>query len=423
MVTFGVLNPQVMSLLALRLVPGISNSVLSLFFLLPFLRVLTALMGPVADKWGKKILLVPAYVFLPLVVLIMALMPGMSGRIQARHIVWSLWGLLVVYSALQSCGLAGWFPLINDNVPPQTRGRFFGTLRTCWQTALFVISLLVGRFLGPMPDLWKFQVLLVISALGIVVRMAFFAVIPEAPLHADHKQVSLLKGLTAPMRDRSYLKFLLFSTLVSFSAGFQGPFRIRIMRDELGAGDGQVVFLTAFTFLGAVLSLYVVGRIVDRFGSRFVFAFLLPPFALLNIVWIFIDTSWPYWTWTLGLLHLAFGITFFGTGVAMTSMMMSAASPTNRGAYLNMGLMVECVAVAVAPLFSSALADALANGSVNPLGLTPTRFIFLLRVFLAALPLLVLPRLSRKHGGRVHTAVAEFPTVARAALRNFARWR
>jgi len=273
------------------------------------------------------------------------------------------------------------------------------------------------------PELWKFQVLLAVAALGVVVRMTFFSLIPEAPLHVDHKKVRFLKQLTTPLRDRSFLKFLLFSALVYFAAGFQGPFRIRLMRDELGAGDGQVVFLTAFTFLGAILSLYVVGRIVDRLGSRFVFAFLLPPFALLNIVWLFVDGSWPYWTWLLGLLHLAFGVTFFGSGVAMTSMLMSAAGPTNRGAYLNMGLMVECVAVAVAPLCSSALADVLANGSVQPLGLTPTRFIFLLRVPLSAAPLLVLPWLSREHGGRVHAGVSDFPVVARAALRNFARWR
>jgi len=157
MVTFGGLNPQVMSLLALRLDPDISNSVLSLFFLLPFLRIISAVVGPLADRWGKKIILVPAYALLPLVVLPMAVMPGMLGKIRADRIVWTLWALLVVYSALQSCGLAGWFPLINDNVPPRTRGRFFGTLRTCWQTALFVISLLVARFLGPTPELsWSF---------------------------------------------------------------------------------------------------------------------------------------------------------------------------------------------------------------------------------------------------------------------------
>ncbi|NLE67533.1 MAG: hypothetical protein GX608_08945 [Lentisphaerae bacterium] len=45
-------------------------------------------------------------------------------------------------------GFAGWFPLINDNVPGETRGRFFGRLRTTWQSALIISTALLGWFFG-----------------------------------------------------------------------------------------------------------------------------------------------------------------------------------------------------------------------------------------------------------------------------------
>jgi hypothetical protein len=56
-------------------------------------------------------------------------------------------------------GFAGWFPLIGDNVPEVARGRFFGRLRTAWQTVLVICTAATGWFLGEHPAVWQFQVL------------------------------------------------------------------------------------------------------------------------------------------------------------------------------------------------------------------------------------------------------------------------
>lgn len=263
MLTLSGMNPELLSLLALRLDPGTGNALLACFFLLPFMRVLTALGGPLADRLGKKIILVPTWTPLPFVIFLMAWLTGAGALVDPDVIVLGLLGLLLLVSALQSWGLAGWFPLINDNVPANIRGRFFGMLRTCWQLALFVLSLLVGRFLGDAPQAWKFQVLVVVAGVAVGARTLMFTAIPEAPVRKDADGHSTLRRLA-------------------------------------GAVDHEML-------------------------SRF--------------------------------------------------------------------------------------------------GLTPNRFVFAVRTGLSVIPLLMLPFLSRRHGGHVQVAMTEFPGVALARLRSFCRWR
>ena len=79
-------------------------------------------------------------------------------------------------SMTTALGLTGWFPILQDNVPKQVTGRFFGRLRTVWQIANFLFILFVAFFFGSNTDLWKFEVVFIVAFFFLLLRAA--AVLP-----------------------------------------------------------------------------------------------------------------------------------------------------------------------------------------------------------------------------------------------------
>lgn len=423
MFSFGVINPNVLSLLALRLDPALDNATLSLlFFVIPFASVATVLMGPVVDRYGKKAVFLPlasAAVVMPAA---MFFVIGMSSALAPRQIVWILMSLVAAFSVARFAATAGWFPLISDNVPPEIRGRYFGMLRTCWQVALFLISMGVAWFLGREPSMWRFQVLMLVALGGQLSRTVVATSVPEGPLETARSRIGFFRSLWRPLRNRGYRNFLIFIALMSFSLGFQGPFGLRLMRDELAAGDGTIVRLVAFVSLGAVASLYLVGRLVDRFGSRFVFAMLVPPMALLNLIWIFVSPASTHWKIWLALGYFGYGACQFGMSVAVTNMMFSSASRRHRAAYMGLFQMVANVAMGVAPFAATLLARWWTSRAVSE-SFSANRVVFAARLILALLPLAVLTVMSRRHGGRVRRSAGELRASVGALWPGFLRWR
>ena len=122
---FGTLSERVMSLLALRLDQTLGNVTLSMFFVvIPGTAVLTALMGPVVDRKGKKRVIIPFYLIASVFLLPILILPLLTQWFTGRQAVWVLVIVLSAYSVSRAMGQAGWFPLINDNVPSELRGRF-----------------------------------------------------------------------------------------------------------------------------------------------------------------------------------------------------------------------------------------------------------------------------------------------------------
>ncbi|MBN1257996.1 MAG: MFS transporter, partial [Planctomycetes bacterium] len=326
MVITTVFKPQILSLLALKLDPEAANSTLSIFFFMPFMSIFTVLMGPLVDRVGKKKVMVPFYIASAFFPPLMVLACSLTGWFTTQEIIWILIILVMLRQLMQVLGLASWFPLMSDNLPSEIRGRFLGIMRTCWHLEVFVIGIGIKWFFGDNPEIWQFQTLFAVSFIFSIIRVFILLSISEAPLAGQTEKKALLAGILIPLRNRPFRNFLIFAGLFNFANMFQGVFALRLMKDELGTGDGTIVFLSSFVSLGAVSSLYLFGKLVDRFGSKFVYALLLPPMLCLNLVWILIAPTSSWWQWILAGYYFFFGACLFGCGVAQTTMIFASAS-------------------------------------------------------------------------------------------------
>jgi len=275
----------------------------------------------------------------------------------------------------------------------------------------------VGLFLGREPGLARFQIVFA-AAFAANVAMTFGIMrIPEAPIVERADRPAFWEMLTVPFRDPPFVAFIVFGVLYNLAIAMAGPFAVRCMKGTLGAGDNYVVWMDTLASIGAAATLPLWGWFVDRFGSRPIFALLLPPLALLNLLWLVVSPGQPHWRYVIGAYSVLHGVLLFGIGVGITDMMLGGARQGHRSAYINISFVANTMAAGVAPFLGAALARALGHCEWHRgmVWLDANRWVFLARSVLLLAPLLAVDRLSRRHGGHVGETLQQLS----AGLLNF----
>ena len=104
---------------------------------------------------------------------------GQFGWVSSTGILYLLLAAALLRSITDSIGWAGWFPMLQDNVPSRITGKFFGTFRMYWQTGVLIVSLLIAWFLGKDPAWWKFCVVFGVGEACFVVKIFFLKQSPD----------------------------------------------------------------------------------------------------------------------------------------------------------------------------------------------------------------------------------------------------
>lgn len=404
MVFWAGLNDRVISLFILRLNPAATDATLAFFFAIaPMTAILMAAVSPLVELRGKKRLLIPFYLASALALLLLPCVPFLAAARGPSAAVTAAGVILIVHGLLRSTGMAGWFPLIDDNVPAESRGRFFGRLRTSWQLMLVACSLGVGAVLGSLPTLGRFQLVFVTAIAASLLMTVAVMAIPEQPIMRREDRVSLWRMLGVPFRDRPFVMFVTFGVLYNLALALPGPGAVRCMKHTLGAGDNFVVWMDSLAALGAAATLPLWGRFVDRFGGRPIFALLLPPLALVNLLWLPLSPSLAHWPWMVASYAVLHGIFVFGISVGITDIMLGGARDGHRSAYINIAFVANTIAAGAAPFLGAMIARGLGGieGQWHGLFLDGNRWVFLARALLFLAPLALVARLSREHGGHV----------------------
>jgi hypothetical protein len=140
-----------------------------------------------------------------------------------------------------------------------------------------------------------------------------------------------------------------------------------------------------------------------------VFALLLPPAALANLIWLLVRPDAGSWRTLLCVYFLLQGALNAGVGVGVTDMMLGSSGTWYRSAYINVAFVANTLSAGLAPLVGSSIAALVADRTVGlgPFTFDAARVVFVLRCALAFAPLAILGGLSRRHGGHVSEAIQQ----------------
>ena len=245
--------------------------------------------------------------------------------------LWTVIFLIGISSAFGSFINVCWLPWMADLVPQDIRGRWISKRDGIINTASVTMGLIVAGILDNMPGRSGYTaVILAASVLGMLDMVCFFFM--EEVYKTPPLQLKIIPVCKQILRNKPFLKFMLFWTAWSFTANMSGAYLARYAITEMG-----LTFMS-FTLCGQVAAAAVTvlivsywGRLHDHFGTKPVLwvscivASLTPLFYLLSTP----GSIWPT------LLHNVIGAAFWcGANVAATSLQLSASPDDQRPSYV-----------------------------------------------------------------------------------------
>lgn len=262
------------SIFALRL--GASNFLIGLLTSLPALMNVifqipaARLVERESDK--KKILLVSGFL-MRLPALLIALVPLLTARIQARAVVY-ITALGMIPTAVSTVSFTA---MLAEVVAPQDRARVVSLRNAFLSATAMAIVLLAGKALDILPFPVGYQLIFLLAFLASMVSLYYLGrvVIPETGRVQQVKvQPSQMLGtrhlLQLILAQRDYVRFTLGAFLYHWGLYFPIPLYAIYRVRTLQISDGWIGALAMLESGVTIVSYYAWGRFAQRQGSRLV---------------------------------------------------------------------------------------------------------------------------------------------------------
>ncbi len=318
----------------------------ALIFLLRLVQLPVSMKVP--PRMGKRFI-TNCWTVSIIILLIAYLLPFVTGPGQSTIITFLI--LFSVAVAIRACGGVFWFPLLHDLVPVNIRGRFFGKMRSLWNTVAVLAVLASGAFLGKNPDIWQFQVIFIVSIFLFAGAIIIIRKIPtgsslSGELDFDDWRL-YIKDL---LRQRALLIFLAYYGVLGFFMGVLGQPLVLYMKHR-GFAASNNIFIFCFTNFGTIASLFVAGLFVDKIGTKRVF--LATHLVLCLICFFVVLTGAMSKEATMFLLPVAMlfsGAMIAASGVACTAQMFHLIPNRGRAFFMSFAWVVIFLGRAISPM-------------------------------------------------------------------------
>lgn len=349
----GLIGPLLFSngfMLAYLLRLGVpAYRVLFLFALMPLINMaLTMPLAWAADCIGKKklggtglLISVFGFFMIPLA----AFMPNSAS-------LWLTAGILIFSAGNTAIG-ASWFALLSPIVPEEIRGRWFGQMRTAWQTVAIVFALGLTALLRHRPELYIFQIVLVVTGLMMIARWVLYMQIPELEPVCP-SQDGFRHALRTIFHIPGYMRFCVYIFLLAFISAAGGLFGL-LEKDVLHFSDSLLVMMGNLMAIGTVGGFLTGGKMVDRFGAKPVFLGG-QVLIVITLAGLLLRNHLGFDPITLmGAVSLLWGATQGATGIAGTSELLALIPPENKSLSTGFNLTLNAAGLSLAGLLNGQL--------------------------------------------------------------------
>lgn len=266
----------------------------------------------VMGRSGKKRFIIPAIGVGAAGLMITACAPWCGS--------WSiaaLLGGLCIFSIAIAVYVVGWFPLLKDIVPANRRGQFFGRVRVSWQSAAAVFLILSALLVRENPSIIALQAIIVVAAIGMIVRMIFLKRIPEKPPKPNTGKLG--QCLIEVLSNRPLMGFGIYLFWLYFFAGATIPVAVLMAKVRLNLSNDFLVLLSSCMMMGAIVGFFLGGRVVDKRGTKSVFIIAHFSFALLNIAMLAVQNDSLFCMVLLLVISTLYGLTMASASIAVSS--------------------------------------------------------------------------------------------------------
>lgn len=263
----------------------------------------------------------------------------------------ALMSALFMVNLIRGISSAGWMPWMTALVPEEIRGRFL-SIDQIFMYAGCLFSLLASAFvMTGRVDPWEYTLVFLLSAASGTISLSFIRKVPDVQPSETTRRSSQRVPWRAMLAYPPFRELIAFNLIFVFVIGSLGVFTIEFLRESGRLDVSTVMFLSAFSFLGALLMLPFSGPWVDRAGSKPLLRAGTLMFAASIGAWCLIAANvLPPALWLIALLNTFTGAASANFNLASVRITMGTMPEMGRNHFFALFTVITSLGLGAAPV-------------------------------------------------------------------------
>ncbi|MEO8206726.1 MAG: MFS transporter [Chthoniobacterales bacterium] len=301
-------------------------------------------------RYGYKKFLLMGWSVRTLFIFLIALIPFLGFLGNTWNIA-ILLGTLFFFNLIRGISSCAWYPWITELIPESVRGRFISRDHFCMHLGCLLAMGASALIMHEKGHAWEYSALFLISAVSSSVGLYFIKKIPDVPANEAVKHSSHKVPWRAMIVYRPFGRLVLFNVLFMLTTGGLSVFTVEYLQEFPKFSPSLIMALSGLSFLAALISMPITGRLIDQLGSKLVLSFSL-------IVYIFVILGWLLMAG--GAIHASMvfvaALNFFGGlagatfNLANVRIMMSTMPVLGRNHFFALFSVITSLGLGAAPI-------------------------------------------------------------------------
>jgi MFS family permease len=269
--------------------------------------------------------------------------------------------LLFAYNTSRGISVCGYLPWITQWIPEAVRGRYISRDQMCSAVATVATLLATAGYLYHETSRHMFGVVFFASFVAAIVSLLFLQRIPDVPPPPRERS-----GQRVPWKEMAlyppFFRLLVYNAIIFAAPAGGSVFWVPCLRDQFHLSNAQILVIGAITPAVTAASLFWLGHVVDRVGSR-------PVLALANVTLAVHFLSWgslgagllPLAWWSLLFIQSTAGLALAALNLGNQRLAMSIVPAMGRSHFLALFSVVNGLTLGVLPIVWGIALDSLAG--------------------------------------------------------------
>ncbi len=311
--------------------------------------------------------------------------------------VWMVF-LFVSVSAISAPFLnVSFFSLASDLVPMNIRGRYFATRSRISTICGVVGGILTAQLLDKYSSFAGYAFVFALASVTGSIDILCFSKMKFPPMQAAEKSESFLSMVVDVLRNKTYMKFVMFVTIWAFSVNLSQPFYFVHMKQRMLLSNTFVTVL--MQILPNICTVFVVsswGRALDKYGNKSIMHIANGILCIAPFLWVFTGAN-AVSIVLVAICGLMQGLLAVGFDLGVQNMFLGQSPNKNRSMFIAMYFVFTAlIGAGAANAMGGFLLDnvfSVAEGlKLHLFGVTFTRYnyLFLLTAILRCVAILIL---------------------------------
>ncbi len=329
---------------------------------------------------------------------------------------------LFIFNVLRGISTGAWLPWLTTLIPEERRGHFLRRDQTYMQVGGLLAMALSTAVLWSSGKSWRFSLLFFLSACAATLSLYFIRRVPDVEVGDQVKTSGQPVPWAAMLKHPPFKKLLIFTVVYNWVIGGLAAFIVGFLQNIGGFSDGMILACNMFAFIGAAVSIPLVGTLMNRTGTKPVLRIALVCYFWAVICWLLISSNLLTTTpLMVVLIYLILGVAGGLFGIANTRIAMDTMPLMGRNHFFALFTVFTSISLGLAPICWGIFLDSVGRAQFQLGVFLVNRYslYFLMLTILIAITFVLANPLVEKKGEPLSLALRD--AVIYARLRLFAR--